>query len=261
MTDYQWEGYSARAWQYRLGVPAVYLYDVVDSTNNTARDLAEQGAPSLTLVLADYQTSGRGRAGRSWFARPGGSLLFSVVFRTPPGEQFPGTAPVRIGHAVAVAIEAVTGHDMRVKWPNDVVLYGRGKIAGILCEGVVRQQGHAYIVAGIGINVSATGAGFTALADAGPPPARGVLLEEIVARLHELADNVVAPLSDAERAALQTRDLLFDKVVQTEEGTIGRARGIAPDGSLLLATKEGVRAVQSATIRVAGTGAYPGSSE
>ena len=259
MSEYRWEGRTAEDWRRRLRLPAVHLFDVIDSTNNVALRLAEEGAPTLTLVLADYQTAGRGRAGRSWSAEPGHSLLFTVVFRTPPGEQHPGTAPVRIGWHVADVIERLTGHPMKVKWPNDVVAPGHGKVAGILCEGVVRQSGHAYIVAGIGVNVRATGAGYTALADLGHAPGRGELLAGIIERLHTIAQHIIAPLGSEERNAFSTLDLLSGEMVENEDGVRGHACGISRDGSLLVETAEGVRALQSANIRLAGTHKYPGS--
>jgi BirA family biotin operon repressor/biotin-[acetyl-CoA-carboxylase] ligase len=260
VTEYRWEGRTAAEWQAQLQVPTVHLYDVIDSTNNVALTLADEGAPSLTLVLADYQTAGRGRAGRSWIAEPGHALLFSVVLRTQGGEQHAGTAPIRIGSVVAEAIERLTGRHVLIKWPNDVVLPGHGKIAGILCEGVVRQQGHAYIVAGIGINVAASSSEFAALTDSGTPVDRGALLTEIMRGLRDLTADVVAPLSEAERLRLRERDLLFGELIENEEGITGQACGLAHDGSLLIATPQGLRAVQSATVRLAGTGAYPGSS-
>ncbi|HET9439682.1 MAG TPA: biotin--[acetyl-CoA-carboxylase] ligase [Longimicrobiales bacterium] len=261
MSAYRWEGRTADEWRQALNVPDVHLYDVIDSTNNAALQLADAGARTLTLVVADYQTSGRGRTGRSWFAQPGTALLCSMVFQT--GEQArnaPGTAPVRVGGAVAAAIEELTAERVLVKWPNDVVLPGRGKIAGVLCEGAFRQQGRAYIVAGIGVNVRASDGGFASLADAGIGLDRGTLLQTIVKRLAAIADRIVEPLNDRELSALRQRDLLFGEVVENEEGVSGRACGVTQDGSLLVETSGGVRAVQSATVRLAETGAYPGSN-
>ena len=76
-----WEGRTAHEWQEQLGVPAVHLFDVTDSTNDVALRLAESGAPTLTLVVADHQTSGRGRNGGDWLSAPGTSLLCSFVFQ------------------------------------------------------------------------------------------------------------------------------------------------------------------------------------
>lgn len=261
MSAYRWEGRTADEWRQTLNVPDVHLYGTIDSTNNAALRLADAGARTLTLVVADYQTSGRGRMGRSWFAQPGTSLLCSVVFQTAgQARAAPGTAPVRVGSAVAAAIEELTGERVLVKWPNDVVLPGRGKIAGVLCEGAFRQQGRASIVAGIGINVRASDGGFASLADAGLVLERGELLQAVVRRLAGIADHIVEPLDDRELSALRRRDLLFGEFVENEEGVSGRACGVTHDGSLLVETSSGVRAVQSATIRLAETGAYPGSN-
>jgi BirA family biotin operon repressor/biotin-[acetyl-CoA-carboxylase] ligase len=255
-----WEGRDVASWRETLGLPEVHLFDTTGSTNDVARNLAEAGAPSLTLVVADHQTSGRGRAGRSWLSAPGSSLLCSVVFRPGhPAGATPGAAPVRIGHAVARAIERVAGVDARVKWPNDVVIPGHGKVAGILCESASRQ-GSMFVVAGIGVNVRAPGSDYASLSQiSGRIVDRGALLGELVTEIAAIRDSITAPLSDDERAALHERDVLLNQEVVDDSGQAGIARGVAADGSLLLETGQGIVAVHNATIRLARTREYPGA--
>jgi BirA family transcriptional regulator, biotin operon repressor / biotin---[acetyl-CoA-carboxylase] ligase len=161
----------------------------VDSTQDVARELARADAPDRTLVVADYQSAGRGRQGRRWIAPPGTALTFSIVFRTvapaPPPRRYTMLASV----AVCEAIERLAPNlKPRIKWPNDVML-GERKVAGILAEG--SSVGDALrLVVGIGINVStsadelaAVGSGATSLRVAGAAVERAPLLVAVVERL------------------------------------------------------------------------------
>lgn len=256
-----WDGANAQTWQRRLNAPAVYLFETIDSTNNVARRLADEGAESLTIVIADQQTSGRGRGGRRWISAPGSSLLFSIIFRgQADSNAAPGAAPVRIGSAVAEAIQVATGIAPLLKWPNDVVVAGHGKVAGILCEGALRQDGSAYVIAGIGVNVSRPGEDYTSLSDIVKAPVRrGELLEAIVSALRPCAARINDPLSDDELLQIRNRDILLDRMIANEEGLRGEARGIQRDGSLCVRTADGVYNIHTASIRLADSGAYPGA--
>jgi BirA family transcriptional regulator, biotin operon repressor / biotin---[acetyl-CoA-carboxylase] ligase len=132
--------------------------EVVDRTGSTNADLiaaARSGAPSGSVLVAEEQTAGRGRLGRSWHSQPGAALMFSVLLRpagVPPAAR--GWLPLLTGVAVVTAIEAQTGVQASLKWPNDVLVTGPeepGKLVGILAE----QAGDA-IVVGVGLNVSAS---------------------------------------------------------------------------------------------------------
>ena len=123
----------------------VLFYETVSSTNDVAAALAEGGAPEGCLVIADAQSAGRGRLGRTWASPPGAGLYVSVVLR-PETPAIP-LLTVAAGIAVAQGVEIVTGLRPDLKWPNDVFI-DRRKVAGILAEGTLR-----YIILGIGINV------------------------------------------------------------------------------------------------------------
>lgn len=256
-----WEGADSRTWQRRLDVPAIFLFETIDSTNNFARKLADEGADALTLVLADQQTSGRGRSGSRWVSAPGSSLLFSLIFRGRAGaDAAPGAAPVRIGNALADAIESATRIPAMLKWPNDIVVAGSGKVGGILCEGALRQDGSAYIVAGIGVNVHKPAHGYASLSDiAGTAVDRGQVLQAIITTLRAVAPRINDPLSEAELSAIARRDILLDQMIENDEGLRGQAVGIQRDGSLSVKTTDGVRAIRDASIRMADSGAYPGA--
>lgn len=124
------------------------------STNADAMAAAREGAPEGVVVVADHQTAGRGRAGRTWTAPPGAGLLMSVLLRPPDAVMDLCTMAVAL--SAAEAIEAVAGFAPRLKWPNDLVWPGDGsapdrKLAGILAEADAQP---AAVVVGIGINVS-----------------------------------------------------------------------------------------------------------
>ena len=125
----------------------------VDSTQQVARDLARAGAPEGTAVVAEEQTAGRGRLGRTWHSPPGENLYCSVVLRPPraPGEV-PQIALVA-GIAVAAAVEEATGRRPAIKWPNDVLLDGK-KVAGILTEMESELDRVHHVIAGIGVNLN-----------------------------------------------------------------------------------------------------------
>src|SRR5688572_14861482 len=126
----KWEGRDAEYWRRVWNAGDVLFFDATGSTNDVASSLAATGAPDFSVVVAERQTRGRGRGGSTWGDAAGKSLLFSVLIRTPDPGAAVACAPIRAGIAVASAIPGA-----RVKWPNDVVIPGHGKVAGILCEG------------------------------------------------------------------------------------------------------------------------------
>ena len=212
----------------------------VDSTNRVLRDAARAGAPHGLVALAEEQTAGRGRQGRSWVAPHGAALLCSVLLRPTTGAQMPMLA----GLALCDAVEHTTGLAARLKWPNDLVLAQAGvwrKAAGILCEGGGAAH-EPWVVVGMGINVHRAPASqidgrdlavhATCLAAAaGAPVSRDDLL---LALLDALDDWLLAPaLLPAWRARLQTLGLHVAAV-----GPTATLHGIAEDidasGALLL---------------------------
>ena len=133
----------------------VVCLDTVDSTNHYLRDLAFQGAPSGTVVVANEQTSGRGRRGRTFVSPKNTGIYFSILFR--PDCAPPECTTITAWTAVAVerAIYQVTGVHPSIKWVNDLLL-NRKKICGILTEmSVENESGHVqHIIIGIGINAN-----------------------------------------------------------------------------------------------------------
>ena len=121
------------------------------STNTIAQELAREGAPEGTVVIADYQTHGRGRLARRWLSPPGEDLLFSVILRPSLGPAQAFQATLVSSLAVAHAIKRETGLEALIKWPNDIYIKGK-KASGILTELGFSGGYLTYVIVGIGIN-------------------------------------------------------------------------------------------------------------
>jgi BirA family biotin operon repressor/biotin-[acetyl-CoA-carboxylase] ligase len=122
-------------------------FDSLDSTNRYLLDEARAGAPEGLVAVADYQTAGRGRRGRTWVAPPGASLLVSVLLRPSLAPDRTQLVSITAGLAMADAVERVAGFLPDLKWPNDLVADEK-KLAGLLAE----ADGDAVVV-GVGVNV------------------------------------------------------------------------------------------------------------
>jgi BirA family transcriptional regulator, biotin operon repressor / biotin---[acetyl-CoA-carboxylase] ligase len=138
----------------RFGHP-VYLYQQIGSTHDEARRLAEGGGQEGLMVVAEAQTSGRGRAGRKWITPAGGAIAFSLILRPDLPASRASRLTMLAGVAACEAIEQVTGVRAELKWPNDVLVSGK-KVAGILAESAVMGDQLEYAVLGLGLNVSFT---------------------------------------------------------------------------------------------------------
>ena len=138
-----------------------HLFHEVDSTNEEAASLAVRGAPEGTVVIADAQRRGRGRLGRRW-ASPGGVGIYLSVILRPPMPPHGAPALTLLGAvAVVEAIERMTGLEVGVKWPNDLIVRGR-KVGGILGEVDAETSRLHHVILGIGINLNQDEADFEA---------------------------------------------------------------------------------------------------
>ena len=133
----------------------ILVYDRLDSTNNTAAQLADDPANDGVAVLAVEQTAGRGQHGRRWQCRPGDGVLMSVLLFPSPALRRPAVLTAWAAVAVCETVRRLTGLEPRIKWPNDVLLRGR-KVCGILIE-----QGRGAVV-GVGLNLRQTAHHFAA---------------------------------------------------------------------------------------------------
>ena len=112
---------------------SIYFYEETDTTNNRARELALEGAPEGTLVVAEKQTAGRGRRGKVWESPLGTGIWMSLVLRPQIAPAEASVLTLLCGLATAEAIEAETGLSAGIKWPNDILINGK-KAVGILTE-------------------------------------------------------------------------------------------------------------------------------
>ncbi|HVN86229.1 MAG TPA: biotin--[acetyl-CoA-carboxylase] ligase [Candidatus Binatia bacterium] len=136
----------------------LHLFSEIDSTNTTARELAERGAAEGTVVIAESQRHGRGRLGRTWVSPPHRNLYLSLVLHpTQPAAVMPQLTLVFGLAAVETAREWVPS--VAIKWPNDLVADGR-KLAGILTEAVADDTGVRFVIPGIGFNLNSEAGDF-----------------------------------------------------------------------------------------------------
>ena len=242
-----WDGHTADALARECGVPRLDLHDVLDSTQDVAHRLAEQGAPAGTVVLADAQRAGRGRMGRVWSSEPGKGVWCSVLERAVPADAL-DVLSVRIGLEVAERLDAIAGagETVSVKWPNDLVLHG-AKLGGILVEARWSGNALAWVAVGVGINVVRPLSHATA---AGMPRgvARADVLRAVVAGVRAAA-ACAGHLSPDELARLEARDALRGKRIV--EPAAGIVTGVTRSGELVVETRAGTKRLRTGTIRMA----------
>jgi BirA family biotin operon repressor/biotin-[acetyl-CoA-carboxylase] ligase len=245
----------------------LHVLDEVGSTNDLAMALADAGAPHGTAVVAERQTQGRGRLGRTWESPPGVGLWASVVLRPAVPAAAAPAMTLGGGVATAEAIEAEAGIPVALKWPNDVLVDGR-KVAGILTELRTRDEAVAHLVVGIGINVHQGRSEFppelaeTAISirqATGRAVSRVRLLQRLFARLEAWSRRFVDEGPGAVVAAAAARmPMLGQRVVAVAgaerwEGTAARLDG---DGALVIVLPGGgTRRVLAAEVTLAGAGA------
>jgi len=226
-----------------LGRPLVVL-DITTSTNDDAKRAAQEGAPDGAAFVADAQTRGRGRLGRSWHSPAGENLYASFVLRPSWGPKVAPLGTLAAGLAVADAIASrVPRARVGLKWPNDVLVDDR-KVSGILSEAQL-AGGDAWIVVGIGVNVGARtfppelAEIATSLALSGAMSLdRGALFVDIASalslRVAALRAGDPAPLVESFAA----RDALAGRRI-TVDGAPATALGIAANGSLCVRRPDG----------------------
>jgi BirA family transcriptional regulator, biotin operon repressor / biotin---[acetyl-CoA-carboxylase] ligase len=251
-----WVGEPVENLRVRWGLPLLQVHDRVGSTNEIARRLAEGGAPQGSTVLADEQTGGRGRRGRTWIAPAGSSLLLSMVLRPRvPGAE--SVLSLRLGIAAALAIEAVAPVRVGLKWPNDLIVHDR-KVAGILCESAGEPGRDFHLVAGIGINISQRDEDWPPeLRDAasslecrgGGPVDRTRLAGRLIAEWLDAARRDSPTLEADEMQEFLGRDVLRGCDLLIDGTAAGAGQGIDPDGALRVGAPGAARRVIAGTVR------------
>jgi BirA family biotin operon repressor/biotin-[acetyl-CoA-carboxylase] ligase len=213
-------------------------YERVGSTMDLIHQLAESGAEAGTIVVAMEQLEGRGSRGRTWHSPPGG-LWLSALFR-PESVAGLEVLSLRVGLAVARALDCLVPRPVRLKWPNDLILEGR-KLGGILGE--ARWQGEllSWVAVGIGLNVRNRVSpelepGAISLVQLVPQVSIEDVLELVIPSITEL-DLCPPRLSSAELDQFQARSWLHGR--QIRQPLSGTVTGVDEDGALRVRTREG----------------------
>ncbi len=216
----------------------------LDSTNTLAKELAAQGAPEGTLVLAEEQSAGRGRMGRRWVSPGHVNLLFSLLLRPQIHKDQVFVTTMILALATIEAIKSRTGLTSTIKWPNDIFVAGK-KLGGILTEFSLSQEDIDYVVLGLGLNVNwsphqTEGVSHLAtsiLAETGSRISRNNLLVAIL-RIFEIYYREVlsGQIDDFYRTWNEASMIIGRNVeiVSPREKTHGRALRIDRSGALII---------------------------
>ncbi len=238
----------------------VHWVDSTGSTNDDLRAAAADGAPDGSVLLADHQTSGHGRQGRTWEAPPGSSLLVSVLLRPELDPDHLHLLTIAVGVAAAEAVDEELAVAVGLKWPNDLVAAtpaGERKLGGILAEATWSGDELDAVVVGLGLNVD--------WPDPVPDDLAGIavalnhLTDEDIDRgdlLVALLLRLDAVLVDPERSALLERwahlatTLGRDVRVELASGdtVVGRATGLTDTGRLVVETADGVEEITAGDV-------------
>lgn len=218
------------------------FFDSLESTNKTAKELALNGANEGTVIVANTQTGGRGRLGRSFYSPAGTGLYFSVILRPDfaPSQNLFITPTAAV--AVSNAIESVAGIKTNIKWVNDIFANGK-KVCGILSESVLDVNGKTeYVILGIGINLAPPKGGFpedikNVAGAVLPTPNENKtteILKQTVNNFFKYYLNLLDPKIFAEydaRLMLKGQKVTFTQNGILSEGTV---LGITPDFNLII---------------------------
>ena len=248
------------------GQELVY-FDSIDSTNTKAKELAEEGYPNGTLVVADYQRAGKGRRGRTWESPSGTGIFMTLMLKPDINPNNASMLTLVAALAVAKAISDITGEQALIKWPNDIVINGK-KICGILTEMSAQFDYINHIVIGIGINVHNKDfpeeiketASSLMIESGGQHFRRAEIIEKIMEYFEEYYE-IYLETEDLSALVKEYNSLLVNmhknvKVLDPKEPFEGKAMGITPRGELIVDTWESRKLVSSGEVSVRGIYGY-----
>lgn len=223
-------------------LPGVIAYHEITSTMDVSHVWAAEGAEAGTVILAERQTSGRGRGGKSWSSEAGSGLWFTVIER-PEKQAALDVLSLRVGMAVAQTLDRYIEGSVMLKWPNDLFFQGR-KLGGILIEARWRDERPEWVAIGVGINIrdpkdqpQAIGLGSTVSASE--------VLMSVLPVIRKVA-LVEGHLSPDEVHFYGRRDIAKGKhCVSPVEGIV---QGISRSGDLIVRGNEGLVSVRSGSL-------------
>ena len=243
------------------------LMPEVESTSSYLLTQALNRPQRTQVCVAERQTAGRGRRGREWQSAYGTSLTMSLLWRADNGVAALAGLSLATGVAIAQSLENLGGYNLQLKWPNDLV-YRDAKVGGILIEVSGDAVGPCYVVIGIGLNVCATirqssmqkiEQPWCNLRELDPDTllSRNSLCASIIESLLNMLQRFNREGFPVFREAFLKRDALYRrevKVLRGERETLGRAMGVADDGSLLLDTSGQTLTINSGEVSVRALG-------
>ncbi len=227
-----------------VGLRVVH-FDSTPSTNDDIRRLAAGGEPEGTVVVAESQTAGRGRAGRTWHSPAGSGLLFSYLLRPPVAVDMVGWLTGTAALGTAAALREHCRVDAAIEWPNDIVT-ARGKLGGVLAEAETSPGAIDCAVVGVGLNVNldadqlpdidqtATSVSRETAARCDRAPLFAAILRAIDTRLAMLYDGRAEDLAGELAANCRTVGTRIDR-----DGASGTATGIDTFGRLVVTAGDG----------------------
>ena len=232
----------------------VEIIDCASSSNTLLLQRAAQGVPSGSVLAVEWQSSGRGRLGRTWHSGLGNALTFSLLWRFERGLSALSGLSLAVGVALIRVLSALGISGAQLKWPNDV-LSKQGKLAGVLIEAQGDMLGPSAVVIGVGLNLflppalrSRIDQPVSSLADLSnykKMPERNYLLALILLELQKILHTFAAQGFSALRAEWESHHALHKQSVQLllPDGSrvVGLAAGITENGALMLETPQGTQ--------------------
>ncbi len=220
-----------------------HLFPAIDSTSKHLKQLAESGAPSATVCLAEYQSEGRGRRGRRWHSPYGSNIYLSLLWRFGDGMARLSGLSLAVAVALMRCFEQQGATGLGIKWPNDIVTE-QGKLAGILLDVAGESSGPCHAVIGVGVNYSMSASvgapidqAWTQLQACGVSIGRNALVASLLTHLIGVISLYERQGFEPFRNEWQQWDILRDNavaLVMANDTYEGIARGIDESGMLLV---------------------------
>jgi len=223
---------------------SIHILTETPSTNSLGMTLAESGESHGTVILAEHQTSGKGRLGRSWVSPPNKNIYCSVILRDPRLQKYLTWIPLATGVALSEAIQKEHSITTSLKWPNDLLI-DQKKLGGILCESTSRGKSTGVLIVGFGVNVNANQEDFptdlqhtstSLLQESGQPCHRNPLIASMFNHLErwydQLASHNIEAIRSAYSAVCSTLGMDVCCMVNDRQEIHGLATAIGVDGSL-----------------------------
>jgi BirA family biotin operon repressor/biotin-[acetyl-CoA-carboxylase] ligase len=226
----------------------IMIFDSLPSTNTHAKSLAINNAEEGTIVIAEEQTAGRGRLGRSWHTEPGKNLTFSLIIQPHLSPDHVGIISLYASVAVTSALTTVASVQLQCKWPNDVLINGR-KCCGILSETTFTDGKISYVVIGIGVNINQSefppelaSLATSLFLETGKCFDRTLVLAAILQQMESMYPLITSGRSSDIINQWQEHTTMFgNEVTINQDGRLlrGTALRLAEDGGLIIATQNG----------------------